>query len=75
MTNKNGVVTLSLDNTNQDPVEVIIFDEFNDQLYTNIYNDSAKLLKKFDIGKAPANKLTFVIIAKNQVFNRTINVR
>jgi len=75
LTKKDGVVTLNLDYTNKAPVEIMIFDEFNNQLYTNIYNDSEKLVRKFNIGKALSNKLTFVITSKDQVFNSTIDVR
>ncbi|MET4141000.1 hypothetical protein [Pedobacter sp. UYP1] len=75
LTNKDGVVTLNLDNVNKAPVEIRIFDEFNNQLYTNIYNDSAKLIKKFNVGKSLSSKLTFVITSKDQAFNSTIDVR
>ncbi|MBB5622816.1 hypothetical protein HDE69_003898 [Pedobacter cryoconitis] len=75
LTKKDGVVTLNLDYTNKAPVEITIFDEFNNQLYTNTYNDSAKLVRKFNIGKALSSKLTFVITSKDQAFNSTIDVR
>ena len=75
LTKKDGVVTLNLDYTNKAPVEITIFDEFNNQLYTNIYNDSAKLVRKFNVGKALSSKLTFVITSKDQAFNSTIDVR
>lgn len=75
LTKKDGVVTLNLDYTNKAPVEITIFDEFNNQLYTNIYNDSSKLVRKFNIGKALSSKLTFVITSKDQAFNSTIDVR
>lgn len=75
LTKKDGVVTLNLDYTNKAPVEIMIFDEFNNQLYTNTYNDSAKLVRKFNIGKALSSKLTFVITSKDQAFNSTIDVR
>lgn len=75
LTKKDGVVTLNLDYTNKAPVEIMIFDEFNNQLYTNTYNDSAKLVRKFNVGKALSNKLTFVITSKDQAFNSTIDVR
>lgn len=75
LTKKDGVVTLNLDYTNKAPVEIMIFDEFNNQLYTNTYNNSEKLVRKFNVGKALSNKLTFVITSKNQAFNSTIDVR
>ncbi|MET4138192.1 hypothetical protein [Pedobacter sp. UYP1] len=75
LTKKDGVITLNLDYTNKAPVEIVIFDEFNNQLYTDIYNDSAKLVRKFNIGKALSSKLTFVITSKDQAFNSTIDVR
>ncbi|MBB6273797.1 hypothetical protein HDF26_004270 [Pedobacter cryoconitis] len=75
LTKKDGVVTLNLDYTNKAPVEITIFDEFNNQLYTNIYNDSSKLVRKFNVGKALSNKLTFVLTSKGEAFNSTIDVR
>lgn len=75
LTKKDGVVTLNLENTTKAPVEITIFDEFNNQLYTNVYNDSAKLVRKFNIGKTLSTQLTFVITSKDQAFNSTINVR
>ena len=75
LTKKDGVVTLNLDYTNKAPVEIIIFDEFNNQLYTDVYNDSSKLVRRFNIGKTLSNKLTFVITSKDQAFNSTIDVR
>lgn len=75
LTKKDGVITLNLDYTNKAPVEITIFDEFNNQLYTNIYNDSAKLVRKFNVDKALSTKLTFVITSKDQAFNSTIDVR
>jgi hypothetical protein len=75
LTKKDGVVTLNLDYTNKAPVEIMIFDEFNNQLYTNTYNDSSKLVRKFNIGKSLSNKLTFVITSKDPAFNSTIDVR
>jgi len=75
LTKKDGMVTLNLDYTNKAPVEIMIFDEFNNQLYTNTYNNSEKLVRKFNVGKALSNKLTFVITSKNQAFNSTIDVR
>lgn len=75
LTKKDGVITLNLDYTNKAPVEIVIFDEFNNQLYTDTYNDSAKLVRKFNIGKALSSKLTFVITSKDQAFNSTIDVR
>lgn len=75
LTKKDGVVTLNLDYTNKAPVEIMIFDEFNNQLYTDIYNDSSKLVRRFNIGKTLSNKLTFVITSKDQAFNSTIDVR
>jgi hypothetical protein len=75
LTKKDGVITLNLDYTNKAPVEIVIFDEFNNQLYTDTYNDSTKLVRKFNIGKALSSKLTFVITSKDQAFNSTIDVR
>jgi len=75
LTKKDGVITLNLDYTNKAPVEIMIFDEFNNQLYTDIYNDSSKLVRKFNIDKALSSKLTFVITSKDQAFNSTIDVR
>lgn len=75
LTKKDGVITLNLDYTNKAPVEIAIFDEFNNQLYTDVYNDSSKLVRKFNVGKALSNQLTFVITSKDQAFNSTIDVR
>lgn len=75
LTNENGVITLDLDNADKSAVEVQILDEYNDQVYANVFKDSSKLVKKFDTAKTPAKKLTFIVKSKNQEFNKTINVR
>ncbi|RAJ31031.1 hypothetical protein [Pedobacter cryoconitis] len=75
LTKKDGVITLNLDYTNKAPVEITIFDEFNNQLYADSYKDSAKLVRKFNVDNALSTKLTFVITSKDQAFNSTIDVR
>jgi hypothetical protein len=75
LTNENGVITLDLDNADKSAVEVQILDEYNDQVYANVFKDSSKLVKKFDTAKTPAKKLTFIVKSKNQEYNKTINVR
>jgi len=75
LTNENGVITLNLDNEDRSPVEVQILDEYNDQVYTNVFKNSSKLVKRFDTAKTPAKKLTFVVKSKDQEFNKTIDVR
>jgi hypothetical protein len=74
LTKKNGLVTLNLDNKSQNPVELIIFDEFNNELYTKVYKDSAKLSQKFNVGKTSAKKLTFILRSEDQDFNKTIDI-
>lgn len=74
LTSKNGLVILNLDNTSKNPVELMIIDEFNNQLYTKTYTDSAKLVQKFNISKTPAKKLTFIMTSNNQNVNKTIDV-
>ena len=75
LTNENGLITLNLDNSDKAPIEVQILDEYNDQVYTNVFKDSSKLVKKFDAAKSPAKRLTFVVKSGNQEYYNTVEVR
>ena len=57
------------------PIEVTVFNERNDELYSQIFKDRTKLIKKFNIGKADGDSLTFVVKHNNESFTNTIQTR
>ena len=74
-TQEQSILTLSLDNVDKGPIEVQILNEYNDELYNEIFTDKAKLVKKFNTGKTFGKELTFVVRAKNQEVLKTIAIR
>ncbi|RZL43837.1 MAG: hypothetical protein EOO93_28190 [Pedobacter sp.] len=70
-----SILTLSLDNADNGPVEVQILNEYNEELYNETFTDKAKLVKKFNTAKTFGKELTFVVKSKNQEVSKTIAIR
>jgi len=75
LTKNESVLTLSLDNAEKGPVEVQIFNEYNDELYNETFTDKAKLVKNFNIAKTYGKELTFLVKSNNQEVVKSIAIR
>ncbi|KQR70704.1 hypothetical protein [Pedobacter sp. Leaf176] len=75
LTKDQSVLTLSLDNAAKGPIQVQIFNEYNDELYSETFTDKAKLVKKFDTAKTYGKELTFLVKSNNQEIVKTIAIR
>lgn len=71
---ENSMVTFSMDNIGNGPVEVKILNEYNEQLYSKVFVDKSKLTKKFNVGQTDAKELTFVVRYKDQEYVETVSI-
>lgn len=71
-TKTDDVVTLSLNNLDKSPIEVKVYNEYNDEVYAESFKDKAQLTKKFNISKRDSRSLTFVVKFKDESFVKTI---
>lgn len=74
LTKDNSIVTLDLKNIAKEGVELLVLNEYNDQLYSETITKKSELVKKFDIAKANAKELTFIVKTKNKEFAETVKV-
>lgn len=71
-TQKDQVVTLNLENLDKSPIEVKVYNEYNDEVYNEVFKDKEQLTKKFNISKTDSRELTFVVKFKDESFVKTI---
>jgi len=71
-TQNDQVITLNLDNLDKNPIEVKVYNEYNDEVYNEVFKDKAQLTKKFNISKTDSKELTFVVKFKDESFVKTI---
>ncbi|RLJ79818.1 hypothetical protein [Pedobacter alluvionis] len=72
-TKKDQVITLNLENLENSPVEVKVYNEYNDVVYNEVFQDKSQLVKKFNVGKTDSKELTFVVKYKEESFVKTID--
>lgn len=75
ITKNKSIVTLDLKNIAKEIVDVQVFNEYNDQLYSETIAEKSELVKKFDIAQANAKELTFVVKTKNKEYMETVKVQ
>ncbi|WP_296144922.1 hypothetical protein [uncultured Flavobacterium sp.] len=75
LTKGDGFVTLNILKTDKNPVEVQVFDENNTELYSGVITNKSSIAKKFDTNTTGAEKLTFIVKYKDQIFSETIASR
>ena len=75
MFSKDGLVTVSILNSDKTPVEIKMFDENNNELYSETVTGEQSLAKRFDINKTTAKKITFVMSYNNKTFVETVAAR
>ncbi|MBO9673654.1 MAG: hypothetical protein J7577_09420 [Sphingobacteriaceae bacterium] len=69
---KDEVVTLNLDNLDKSPIEVKVYNEYNDEVYYEVFKDKTQLTKKFNISKTDSKELTFMVKFKDESYVKTI---
>lgn len=69
------IITLDYAVADKLPIEVSVYNERNDELYSQVFKDRSKILKKFNISKADGDSLTFVVKHNNESFTKTIQTR
>lgn len=74
LTKDSSIVTLDLKNIAKQEVELLVLNEYNDQLYNETITKKSELVKKFDIAKANAKELTFIVKTKSKEFVETVKV-
>lgn len=75
ITKQESMITLSLDNADKGPVEVKIYNEYNDELYKETFTNRSKLVKKFNTLKTYGRELTFVVTSNNQEVVKAVQIR
>ncbi|WP_412467751.1 hypothetical protein [Pedobacter sp. KLB.chiD] len=71
-TKKDQVITLNLENLENNPVEVRVYNEYNDVVYNEVFKDKSQWLKKFNVGRTDSKELTFVVKYNDDSFVKTI---
>jgi len=75
ITKDKDLVTLDFEVKEKTSIEVAVFNERNDELYSETFKDRSKLTKKFNISNADGDSLTFVVKYNNESFTKTIETR
>lgn len=65
-------VTIDMKYVPHGPVEVKVFNEYNDEMYAKSFESKVNAVKKFNISKTDAKQLTFLIKSKNKEFIETV---
>ena len=72
---KEGIVTLSILNFESVSVDVIIYDEYHNEVFNDTFTGTQDFFKKFDVSKISKGKYTFEIKYNNKVFVHTISTK
>lgn len=68
-------IVLEVENKNQEPIEVQIYNEYNDGMYTDVFKNKSKFTKKFNVSQTDAESLTFIVKVAKQRYVKTISLR
>ncbi|MFP9113049.1 hypothetical protein ACLI1A_03860 [Flavobacterium sp. RHBU_3] len=71
---KDGIVTVQVTKNDTTPVDIKVYDEANNELYSEKF-EGEKVAKRFDITKSAAKKFTLVIGYSNKTFVETVAAR
>ncbi len=75
ITKENSLITLSLDNAGKEPVEVAVYNEYNEELYKETFTNKSKVVKRFETLKTYGKELTFLVKSNNQEAVKTVQIR
>jgi hypothetical protein len=70
---KEGIVTLSILNFESVSVDVIIYDEYHNEVFNDTFTGKQDFFKKFDVSKISKGNYTFEINYNNKIFVQTIS--
>ncbi|MFL9844640.1 hypothetical protein [Flavobacterium rhizosphaerae] len=71
-----GIITLNIFNAEKTPVQIIIYDENNTELYNEkVAAGETKLTKRFDVSKINAKNFTLVTKYNNKLFTEAVAAR
>lgn len=73
--NKDGLVRVSFLNTDKSPVNIIIYDKDNNEVYNSDVIFDQKVAKIFDINKVNHEEYTFVMTYKDKSYSKTFASR
>lgn len=73
ITKNNQVITLNVESKDKNPIKVQVFNEFNEELYSEVFTDKAKLTKKFYAGQTDSKILTFIVKSNKQTFIKNVD--
>lgn len=71
---KDGIVTVNIQNNDKAPVEIKMYDENNNEVYSQKL-EGQTVAKRFDINKSAAKKFTLVMSYSNKTFVETVAAR
>lgn len=71
---ENNLITLDLNGACTGPVEVVIYNEYNEKLHEEVYGESSKMSKKFDISRTTSKELTFLVRSAGHEYSETIKL-
>ncbi|WP_316814038.1 hypothetical protein [Pedobacter heparinus] len=78
LTKENEFVMLNLENAPEGPLEIEIFNKYNEAIYAKAFNASAngtaRFTKKFNVSQVYTDELTFVIKSKDQEFKEVVRM-
>ncbi|WEK20000.1 MAG: hypothetical protein P0Y49_02380 [Candidatus Pedobacter colombiensis] len=75
LTKENNTITLNLENAAKGPIELRILNEYNDQLYNEVFEGEATVIKRFNVSKVGLGDLIFLIKSDNQEFSKVVQMR
>lgn len=72
---KDGIVTVSIPNADKSPIEIKLYDEYNNEVYNQTVTGKDGYAKKFDISNTSAKSFTLVTKYNDKIFVDTIAAR
>lgn len=75
LTKEDETITLNVENAAGGPIEVRIINEFNDELYKEVFEGESAFTKKFNVARVGMGDLTFLIKSENQEFAEVVQMR
>lgn len=75
LTKDDETITLNLENASKGPIEVRILNEYNDELYNEVFEGEEAFIKRFNVARVGLGELTFLIKSENQEFTKVVQMR
>lgn len=72
---KDGIVTLSILNFKETPVDVVIYDEYNSEVFNDTFTGKQDFFKRFDVSKIAKGQYTFEVSYSNKSYVETVSTK